>query len=196
MPRKTAKKSPLLHDKRAPKRVKLKVNGKQITIKQKAAHDKGRFDAEMREGYLSLIREGFTNKDAAAACGAGTKYFKRRRDLDPAFEQAYQEARADGDDVIRGEIKRRGVDGVKRAIYHDGKVVGHKQEYSDQLLMFLAKARMPDEFGDKQTVNHNHKLDGAAEGLVTKLAGLLGMEVPEKKPQLIDYDAEDAEIIE
>lgn len=183
MPRKTAKKSPLIHDPRAPVKAKIKVNGRTLTIKQKASHDKGRFDTEMREGYLSLIREGITNKDAAAACGAGTKYFKRRRDADPEFEQAYQEARADGDDVIRAEIKRRGVDGVKRAIYHDGKVVGHKQEYSDPLLMFLAKSRMPTEFGDKQTIEHSHKFEGAAEQLVDKMATILGVKVPELPPQ-------------
>lgn len=196
MPRKTAQKSPLIHDPRAPVKARIRVNGKTLTIKQKASHDKGRFDTEMREGYLSLIREGITNKDAAAACGAGTKYFKRRRDLDPEFEQAYQEARADGDDVIRAEIKRRGVDGVKRAIYHDGKVVGHKQEYSDNLLMFLAKSRMPTEFGDRQTVEHSHKFEGAAEQLVDKMASILGVAVPKmppRNPDMIDITPREIE---
>lgn len=172
------RKKPLINDPKAPKRFTIKVNGKKLRIKQKQAYDKGRFDTELREGYLALIREGITNKDAAAACGCGTKYFKRRRDLDPKFETAYQEARADGDDVIRGEIKRRSVDGVKRAIYHDGKVVGHRQEYSDQLLMFLAKSRMPSEFGDRQTHEHTHKFDGAAEGLLTKLSSVLNIPRP------------------
>lgn len=187
MPRKTAKKSPLIHDPRQPKKLKIKVNGKTIQIKQKVAHDKGRFDTEMREGYLGLIREGFTNKDAAAACGCGTKYFTRRRKADADFEQAYQEARADGDDVLRAEIKRRGVDGVKTAIWHEGKVVGHKQVYSDNLLMFLAKARMPTEFGDKTQVDVNHKFEGAAEALVGKLAGIVGITLPDKdEPTMID----------
>lgn len=159
-------------------------SGKKIRLKRKKAYDKGRFDTEMREQYLELIREGVTNKDAAAACGCGTKYFQRRRAEDPEFEKAYQEARGDGDDVIRAEVHRRGVDGVKRAIYHDGKVVGHKQEYSDQLLMFLAKSRMPEEFGDKQTVDHVHKFDGAAATLLNKLSGALGLPAPE--PKMID----------
>jgi len=193
MPRKGRKK-PLVNDKLAPKRTTIKVNGKTLKIKQKQAYDKGRFDAEMREGYLALIREGFTNKDAAAACGCGTKYFQRRRKEDPDFEQAYQDARADGDDVIRAEIKRRGVDGVKRAIYHDGKVVGHKQEYSDNLLMFLAKSRMPTEFGDKQQVEHTHKFEGAAEQLADKIAGILGVAapaLPPSNPDMIDITPEE-----
>ena len=195
MPRKSRKKS-IVNDPRAPKRTRIKINGKTIQIKQKQAYDKGRFDTEMREGYLALIREGVTNKDAAAACGAGTKYFQRRRKEDPDFEQAYQEARADGDDVIRAEVHRRGVEGVKQAIYHDGKVVGHKQVYSDNLLMFLAKSRMPDEFGDKQTIDHNHKLDGAAEVLVDKIASILGAAapaLPPKNPDVIDAEYEEIE---
>lgn len=194
MPRKTRK--PLVNDKRAPRRTTIKVNGKTLKIKQKQHYDKGRFDTEMREGYLSLIREGFTNKDAASACGCGTKYFQRRRKEDPEFEEAYQDARADGDDVIRAEIKRRGVDGVKVAVYHDGRVVGHKQTYSDNLLMFLAKSRMPTEFGDKQTIDHNHKFDGAAEQLVDKIASMLKVPVPELppiNPDIIDITPEEVE---
>lgn len=181
MPRKNRSKKPsLINDPLEPTRIRIKVNGKVLKIKQKVAYDKGRFDVEMREGYLSLIREGFTNKDAASSCGCCTKYFQRRRKEDAQFEQDYQDARGDGDDVIRGEIKRRGVDGVKTAIYHDGRVVGHKQAYSDNLLMFLAKSRMPTEFGDKQTVDHIHKLEGAAESLVSKLAQMVGLPEPDK----------------
>lgn len=193
MPR---RKKPLVNDPLAPQKTKIVLpSGKKVTLKVKQAYDKGRFDTEMREQYLALIREGITNRDAAAACGCGTKYFQRRRKEDPDFEQAYQEARADGDDVIRAEIHRRGVDGVKRAIYHDGKVVGHKQEYSDQLLMFLAKSRMPEEFGDRQRVDHVHKFEGAAETLIDKMATMLGVEVPKLPPQNPDViDAEYTEI--
>lgn len=192
MPRKERRKSPLINDPRAPKKTTIKLpSGKKLTLKVKQAYDKGRFDTEMREQYLALIREGVTNKDAAAACGCGTKYFQRRRKEVPEFEQAYQDARADGDDVIRAEVHRRGVEGVKRAIYHDGRVVGHKQEYSDQLLMFLAKSRMPGEFGDRQTVDHVHKLEGAAETLIDKMANMLGVPVPKLPP--VNPDVIDAE---
>lgn len=199
MPRKERQKSvyhrSLVNDPLAPKYTKLKLpSGKVLNLKVKVAYDKGRFDTEMREQYLAMIREGFTNKDAAAACGCGTKYFQRRREQDPTFEADYQAARADGDDVIRAEVHRRGVDGVKRAIYHDGKIVGHKQEYSDQLLMFLAKSRMPNEFGDRIQAEHTVKFDGAAEGLINKIAGILGVKVPALPPINPD-DIEDAEVL-
>jgi hypothetical protein len=180
----------IVNDPLEPKRYVIKLpSGKQLKIKQKLSNDKGRWDTEMRESYLALIREGVTDKDAAAACGCSTSYFRKRRKADPAFEEAYLEARADGDDVIRAEVKRRGVDGVKRAIYHDGKIVGYKQEYSDQLLMFLAESRMPNEFGkNKSTLDVNVKFDGAAESLVSKIAGMLGIK---HEPKMIDITPED-----
>jgi len=184
-----SKRKRVVNDPREPKRIRIKVNGKVLKIKQKQAYDKGRFDTEMREGYLALIREGITNKDAAKACGCGTRYFQRRRKEDPEFEQLYQEARADGDDVIRAEVHRRGVDGVKTAIYHDGRIVGHKQTYSDNLLMFLAKSRMPNEFGDRQQVDHTHKLDGASESLVGKLVQIL--KLPNPPSDMIDVTPEE-----
>lgn len=198
MPRRVAKsKRPLIIDPRAPTKSQVLLpSGKKVTLKRKQAYDKGRFDTEMREQYLELIREGITNKDAAAACGCGTKYFQRRRKEDAQFESDYQDARGDGDDVIRGEIKRRGVDGVPQAVYHDGKVVGHKQIYSDQLLMFLAKSRMRDEFGDNVIdVNHNHKFDGAAESLVGKMAHLMGLPVPQESKR-INSEIVDAIVVE
>ena len=172
----------LINDPRAPQKVKIKVNGKTLTIKQKQKWDKGRDDTEMREGYLSLIREGYTNKDAAAACGCSSQYFRRRRKEDPAFQEQYEIAREDGNDVIRGEIKRRAVDGILEPVYQKGMLVGHKKVFSDNLLVHLSKSRMPEEFGDKQTVQHNHKLDGASEALVQKIGQILKVPVPELPP--------------
>lgn len=193
MPRKERRK-PLVNDPRKPTKAKIKVNGKTITIKQKQKWDKGR-DTDIREGFLELIRQGFTNKDAAAAVGCGTGYFRRRRKADPEFEEAYQEALMDGDDIIRAEIKRRGVDGIERGIYHDGKRIAVEKQYSDRLLEFLAKSRMPTEFGDKQTVEHSHKFEGASEQLVEKLASIVGGKIPVSPPmnpsQMIDITPEE-----
>lgn len=172
----------LINDPLAPTTVKIKVNGKMLKIKQKKKWDKGRDDTEMREGFLSLIREGYTNKDAAAACGCHGNYFRRRRKEDPEFEEQYQLAREDGNDVIRGEIKRRAVDGIMEPVYQKGMLVGHRTVYSDNLLIHLSKSRMPEEFGDKQTVNHNHKLDGASEALVQKISQMLKIPTPELPP--------------
>jgi hypothetical protein len=52
------------------------------------------------------------------------------------------------------EADRRAVEGVKRAVRHRGKVVGHEREYSDQLLALQLKAGNPDRYADRQKVEH------------------------------------------
>jgi len=42
------------------------------------------------------------------------------------------------------------VEGVRKAIYFKGKIVGYETERSDQLLMFLLKAYDRPRFGDKR----------------------------------------------
>lgn len=179
---------PLMINRYAPTKEAAELpSGKKIVLTRKKAFGSLTFTTEMREQYLTLIRDGVTNKDAAAACGCSSNYFSRRRAIDPEFERLYQEAREDGNDTIRAEVHRRAITGVKRAIYHDGKVVGYKREYSDQLLMFLAKSRMP-EFKDAVQVDHNHKFEGAAEQLANKLSGILGLPAPD---EIIDVTPEE-----
>lgn len=183
----------LISDPNRPKSVRIRINGKTITVKKKVKWDRGR-STEMCEGFLKLLKEGLTDKDAAAAVGCSTRYFRKRRKEDPDFEEAYQEARLDGNDVIRAEIQRRAVDGVLTPVFHDGKVCGHKRVYSDSLLIHQSKARMPEEYGDRITQNHTHKLDGAAEALVDKMAKMLGVPNPDAPPEnqdLIDITPTD-----
>ena len=181
-PLREARKS-LINDPKAPTKKTIKVNGKRITIKQKQKWDKGHDDTQMREGFLALLREGFTNKDAAAACGCHSNYFKRRRKQDPDFEEAYQLAREDGNDVIRAEIQRRAVKGVLTPVFHDGRICGYKRVYSDQLLIHQSKARMPYEYTDRIHQTHTHKLEGAAEALADKMSKLLSTPNPTLPPQ-------------
>lgn len=77
---------------------------------------------------------------------------------DPEFSVRFGQARAEADDAIRAEIRRRAIVGDKRSIYQGGRKVGTFRERSDTLLIFLAKSRMP-EFRQKAE-------DGADAGVV------------------------------
>jgi len=69
---------------------------------------------------------------------------------DEDFSFAYNQAKEDANDVLRAEIYRRGHDGFDEQVLVNGKLhTVHK--YSDTLLIFLAKARMP-EFREKQSL--------------------------------------------
>ncbi len=74
---------------------------------------------------------------------------------DARFNIAYGQARREADDRIRAEIQRRAVQGVtkRRTVTLDGAVQRTEEvtEFSDQLLMFLARSRMP-EFKDREVV--------------------------------------------
>lgn len=60
-------------------------------------------------------------------------------ELETEIQAAIQEAEAAELELFELEMKRRGLDGVKKPVYYKGIVVGHIQEYSDTLLMFRAK---------------------------------------------------------
>jgi hypothetical protein len=72
----------------------------------------------------------------------------------PAFKALYDDAEQEANDVIRGEIHRRAVLGYEENVYQLGKYCGTITRYSDALLMFQAKARMP-EYREKQQIEHS-----------------------------------------
>ncbi len=47
------------------------------------------------------------------------------------------------------EAVRRAVEGTEKPVYQQGRLVGHVQEYSDTLLIFLLKGRRPEKYGEK-----------------------------------------------
>lgn len=103
---------------------------------------------------------------------------------DESFSLLYKQAELDANDLIRGELFRRAVQGYEKPVVSMGRQVFVREEvngktiekplmekvYSDSLLSLLAKARMP-EFRDKQQVEHSGSIDvgGAKELLLQKL---------------------------
>jgi hypothetical protein len=71
---------------------------------------------------------------------------------DPEYVKAYAEAQRMSDALLEAEIRRRGEQGYKKSVWHLGKKVGEETVYSDNLLMFHAKKRMP-EYRDVQQTN-------------------------------------------
>lgn len=135
-----------------------------------------------RKAFLKLVSEGFTDKDAAALIGFNPHRARNTRVIDPVFKEQYERAREDGNDTIRAEIYRRAIIGDTQEIYHDGKVCGHRTKYSDHLIMFLAKSRMP-EFRERTEQTVTHKYEGEASKLMEKLNNILDSN---PQPDMID----------
>ena len=88
-----------------------------------------------------------TRGNATAGCGAagvGRTSINRWLERDEAFSTRYEQAKAKYCDRLRQEIDRRAVNGVLKPVYYQGEKVGTIREYSDTLLIFQAKAKMPE----------------------------------------------------
>ena len=73
---------------------------------------------------------------------------------------------------IEDEIFRRAVKGIRKPIFHKGKQVAVVKEFSDVLLIFLAKASMPHKYRDNtiglptEQTNSKNFFDEARENMV------------------------------
>jgi len=56
-------------------------------------------------------------------------------------------------EVLEQEAWRRARDGVAEPVYQHGKQIGTIQRYSDNLLMFLLRARAPERYRDRVDVS-------------------------------------------
>ena len=62
-------------------------------------------------------------------------------------------AETEATEHLEREAWRRAHDGIAEPVFQHGKQVGTIQRYSDNLLMFLLKARAPDRYGTKVDVS-------------------------------------------
>lgn len=91
----------------------------------------------------------------SAACliaGVGRRTVYERRDADPAFKAAWDDALEESADWLVKEARRRAEEGTLKPIYYKGELAGFEREYSDTLMLAMLKAKRPDEFGDKLTL--------------------------------------------
>lgn len=119
-------------------------------------------DAERAQAKATFLEEFRLRGILSHACRAAgvdvsMPYYWQEHDTEFAIE--YRAAKQQADDAIRAEIYRRAVEGNTEPLMSNGRVVKNEhgeiqyvQKYSDQLLIFLAKARMA-EFREKTAVD-------------------------------------------
>jgi hypothetical protein len=98
---------------------------------------------------------------AQAEVGKTQVYEWRKDDIE--FRFAWDDAIESAADLLEAEAFRRGVQGTRRPVYQGGVLVGHVQEYSDTLLIFLLKAARPHKFRDRVEVSLKDPLRALAE---------------------------------
>lgn len=113
--------------------------------------------------FLAALVAERTVTAAAQAAGVSRKTVYLARDTDADFAAAWEVVDQAINDEIRSEIARRAIDGWEEPVYYKGDQVGRVRRFSDQLLMFLARSKMP-EFRERTEIT------GAGGGPIAILA--------------------------
>ena len=91
---------------------------------------------------------------AAEAANVSKRSHQRWKKGDERYAQAFGVAKEQASQVLEDEARRRAVEGVREPVYYEGAVCGHRQRYSDNLLMFLLKANNPEKFRERSEATH------------------------------------------
>ena len=109
--------------------------------------------ARARERFLKSYALCGNITTAAKAAGIARMTVYQWQEASPEFVLAMRQADLQATEVLEREAWRRARDGVAESVYQHGKQVGTIQRYSDQLLMFLLRARAPERYRDRVDVS-------------------------------------------
>lgn len=170
------------------------MTGKKELLPQKRRGGKVKFDAKRQELFLKIFKEcnSITQAAKAVSISTNTVYEAKASDLD--FRASLERAERDILSNLEEEAYRRAVKGVKKAVYHQGRLVGYELQYSDRLLEMMLRARDRDRYTQSTNINVQGKVEHDIGGNVVMeklLERALRMKVIKK-----GEDIEDAQIIE
>lgn len=98
----------------------------------------------------ALLSNGGFVEAAIREVHTSRRFINESYNEDEAFARLFDTILDVTNERIEQEIYRRAVTGVDKELSYQGKLTGHKtREYSDNLLIFLAKARMPQKYRDQ-----------------------------------------------
>lgn len=129
-------------DSGTPKKTRVRRPGEHMTEGERA---------DAKEQFLEAYCQGLSITASCKAAHIARSRLYEWLEHDEAFSVRYHQAKEAGDDALRDEIRRRAVEGWDEEVYQLGNYVGTVHKYSDTLLIFQAKARMP-EYRDKVDV--------------------------------------------
>ena len=111
--------------------------------------------------FLATLAKTADVTVSAKAAGYSRRSVYEWREIDDTWRGNWEAAWHRGVDAMEEEARRRAIDGVNKAVYHKGQIVGYEKVYSDNLLMFMLKARRPERFRENSSVEYSGK-GGAA----------------------------------
>lgn len=116
-----------------------------------------------QEKFLAAYRLTGNISHAARSVPVDRTTVINLRKRSKTFAAQMKEAEEIALENLEYEMWRRAHDGVAKPVFYKGKVCGSIQEYSDTLLIVLAKARAPEKYRENSRVEHS----GSVEHITT-----------------------------
>lgn len=101
------------------------------------------------DAFLAALAETGILSRASEIVGVDRILVWRRRQSDPEFAKAVDEALEMAADKLEAEARRRAIEGVEEPVYQGGQLVGTRIVYSDSLLALLLKGRRKKVFAER-----------------------------------------------
>lgn len=102
-----------------------------------------------KEDFLKALKEIGTVQRACNSINIHRNTAYEWKHADPDFSAKWDAVVESHIEELETEARRRAYEGVKKPVYQGGELVGHVQEYSDTLLIFLLKGRRPEVFAER-----------------------------------------------
>jgi len=120
-----------------------------------------------REAFLEALKETCNITKACELSGLPrTSAYEWKAD-DPEFAADWQKSLDIAADLLEEEAVRRAKEGTLKPVYQGGELVGHIQEYSDTLMIFLLKGAKPKKYMDRLVQEVSGPAGGPIQAAIT-----------------------------
>ena len=124
-----------------------------------SAHSaQARATAEAKAAWLQAFASSYTVSSACRVAGVGRRTVYEWRQQDEDFAVAWADIDEANVEELEAEARRRAYEGVVKPVTVAG-ARDEVREFSNDLLMFLLKARRPEKYRDRATVRHEGSID-------------------------------------
>ena len=114
---------------------------------------------EKEAEFLARLRDTANVTRSCEECGLTRSSVYEWREDDKDFADAWDKAVDIGSDALEDEAIRRAHQGTLKPVFHQGQECGAIREYSDTLMIFMLKARRPERFRERSSVDLSGGLD-------------------------------------
>jgi hypothetical protein len=109
---------------------------------------------EKRSRFLNILSRTGSLKKAAAQVKLSPRALMLAKNKYPDFAKNWVIALEIYNSFeVEESIRHRALDGVKKAVYFQGNIVGYEIIYDSGLTQFWTKANLPEKYGDKTNIN-------------------------------------------